>query len=135
MEEIWKDIEGYEDLYQVSNLGNVRSLDREVFNGKVYYTKLGKKLKFFSDKNGYFCLHLAKNNKQSTKKVHRLVAQTFIVNPNNKPEVNHKNGIKNDNRVENLEWVTGSENIQHAYRTGLMSSEKVVLQIDRKSKK
>ncbi len=115
--------------------GNVKSLNRKVFNGRVYYTKLGQKLKVYPDKDGYFCLHLAKNKKQSIKKVHRLVAQTFIGNPENKPQVNHKNGIKTDNRVENLEWVTGSENMRHAYVTGLMTSEKPVLQIDRKSKK
>ena len=113
MDEIWKDIKGYEGKYQVSNKGNIKSLKQFNKRGVDLIIKLGK------NNTGYTIVRLTKNNKLKTPLVHRLVAQAFIPNPDNKPQVNHKNGNKADNTVENLEWVTRSENQKHAYETGL----------------
>lgn len=109
MEEVWKDVIGYEGLYQVSNKGNVKSLIYKRQNGNASILKLVTK------NNGYIQVTLVKDEYKSIQ-VHRLVAQMFIPNPENKPQVNHINGIRNDNRVENLEWVTASENQIHSHR-------------------
>ena len=119
-EEIWKDIKGYEGLYQVSSLGNVRRIDTIMtvvtpHKGTYKKTWRGKILKVIPQ-NGYHAIDLCKGNKVERKSIHRLVAETFVPNPKNKLQVNHKNGVKTDNRVENLEWVTASENSTHAYR-------------------
>lgn len=116
MKEIWKDIKGYEGLYQVSSLGNVRSLDRYKKNRKGRYLQKGRILNKNYDKDGYLIVGLYKNGKGKTKKIHRLVAEAFIPNPEDKPTINHKNGIRSNNCVENLEWATMSENQLHAYR-------------------
>ena len=118
-EEIWRNIKDYEGYYQVSNLGNVRSVDRyiEHNNGQIHFRK-SQLLKSQIGKYGYCYVVLSKNNHQKTKTNHRLVAETFIPNPKNKPEVNHKSRIKLENFVNNLEWVTSKENVQHSFNVG-----------------
>lgn len=111
MGEIWKDIKCYEGLYQVSNLGNVRSLDRYVTNslGRVYFYK-GEKKSVTDRGNGYYCVGLCKDGKNKIELIHRLVAQAFIPNPNNLPFINHKDENPSHNNVENLEWCTAKYN-------------------------
>ena len=115
MKEIWKDIKGYEGIYQVSNIGKIISLPR---NGTILKKK---KLKNILNNRGYLCVNLSKNNIQKKNAIHRLVAETFIPNPDNLSQVNHKDGNKQNNCVENLEWCTCKENIQHARKTGLLN--------------
>ena len=122
MEEIWKWIDGYENMYQVSNLGRVRSVDRDVYC-EVSPNKLqhiyGKVLKQGTNHKGYPIVYLSKDGKQKTITVHRLVALTFIENPLNLPQVNHIDGNKTNNNVSNLEWCDNSYNQIHAHKTGL----------------
>lgn len=123
MKEIWKDIKDFEGIYQVSNLGNVRSLDRKVFNkgNNSWCNKKGRILKPTKDKGGYLYvgLHDKENAKTSSVKIHRLVAFAFCIGYEYGLEVNHKNGNRQDNRSENLEWVTRSQNIRDIYKRGL----------------
>ncbi len=121
-EEVWKDVEEYEGIYQISNLGRVKSLERTV-KGYISLTNLPERiLKQNPDTRGYLMVRLYKNGIAKTKKVHRLVAKSFIPNSKNLATINHINGIKHDNRVENLEWMTYKENSIHAYKTGLNKS-------------
>ena len=122
MEEIWKDIVWYEWLYQVSNLGNVKSLDRKVKTSKwkllLYKWKILKPNKNIK-RNWYLYITLSKNGIEKSYSLHRIVWFAFIDNIENKPEINHKNWITDDNRVENLEWVTHKENELHKYQNNL----------------
>lgn len=111
MKEIWKDIKGYEGLYQVSNLGNVKRI--RFINIHSNYPKEKMKSKKLR-KDGYYEIALYKNGKGKSIQIHRLVAKAFIKEIDGKEYVNHINGIKTDNRVENLEWVTASENKIHS---------------------
>lgn len=112
--EIWKDINGFEGLYKVSSLGRVKSLG----NGKSTCTnyKQERILKANIKKNGYVHIKLNKNGKRYYYSIHRLVADNFLINHENKREVNHKDGNKLNNELSNLEWVTTSENQKHAYQ-------------------
>lgn len=122
MEE-WKLIIGF-IAYEVSNLGNVRSIDRYVNHPSGGLAKRkGVLLKKLIDKDGYFRVNLKVNQKTNTRNIHKLVAESFIENPDNKPQINHKNGIKQDNHFKNLEWCTMSENRVHAYATGLQDGK------------
>ena len=126
MIEEWKDIKGFEKEYQVSNLGRIRSLDRikqvvgknqySNYNTKITYK--GKIIRLRKTKFGYMQVCLRKNNKVLYKIVHRLVAQAFIPNPNNLPEVNHIDSNKENNCVNNLEWCTSRENKIHSILYG-----------------
>ena len=127
MREIWKEIKGYEGLYEVSNTGKVRSKDRLVTGKDGVTKKLKGKELFFTvskvDEKGHLpraSVQLWKDNHATLKSVHRLVAEAFIPNPENKPTVNHIDGNPLNNYVDNLEWATYSENQKHAYRTGLV---------------
>jgi hypothetical protein len=124
-EEVWKDIPNYEGYYQISNLGRVISLTRIVLdkNGVAKNIK-SKAIKSTLNKyNGYLTIAPCVNSKNKQLYVHRLVLSAFTNNPFNKKFVNHKNGIKTDNRLENLEWVTPSENSIHAVEIGLSKTK------------
>lgn len=114
MKEIWKDIKDYEGIYQVSNLGRVKRVETD------------RILKGNKQTQGYLVVNLSKNNIASTKRIHRLVAQAFIPNPENKSEINHIDENKTNNRVNNLEWSTAKENINHGTRNKRSSKTKSI---------
>lgn len=125
MLEIWRDIDGYNGKYQVSNLGNVKSIYTiYVINGihNKYYRDII--LKPFAQKNGYLNVCLWKDGKKKNRLIHQLVAQSFIPNPNNLPQVNHKNEIKDDNRVENLEYCDAKYNNNYGTRNKRIAEKK-----------
>lgn len=118
--EQWLPIQGYEGLYEVSDFGRVRSLDRIVGrHTQGDFAKAGQIRTPHLTPKGYARIQLSREGQGRNYMVHRLVAEAFIPNPDDLPEVNHKNGNKADNRVDNLEWITSSDNLQHAYDTGL----------------
>lgn len=122
MEEIWKDIIGYEGYYQVSSIGRVKSMARERIYKNGYRPLQEKILNPSYNSRRYYTVVLQKNGVKSTKTVHRLVADVFIPNHLNKKTVNHIDGNKSNNNISNLEWSTYSENNQHAIDTGLRKS-------------
>ena len=123
MQEIWKDIKGYEGLYQVSNKGNVKSLKRVYWSGIKNLTPKILKEKILNTHKAYNTDYLNvviyKNSKPKCWYLHRLVAETFLPNPENKRCINHIDGNKRNNNVENLEWCTYAENTEHAIKLGL----------------
>lgn len=121
MEEVWKDVEGYEGLYQVSNLGRVKSLTHYITKENCKPREVKGKIltPFFDRPKGYLSVSLSKNNKIKLQRIHRLVAQAFIPNPDNLIQINHKDGNKTNNNVENLEWCSCKDNIRHAWENKL----------------
>lgn len=122
MIELWRPVVGFEGLYEVSDLGRVRVLphtakDGRKFRGKVLSIRV-------SPQDGYCRVNLRKDGKQYNKTVHRIVATAFLHDPANRPEINHIDGHKWNNRASNLEWCTASENQQHALRHGLRNKER-----------
>jgi len=122
--EVWKYITEYEGLYQVSNIGRIKSLERYSANqwSEKARFREEKILSYQLTKDGYPSIKLSKNGNAIRHRIHRLVALCFLENPFGKEQVNHINGIKTDNRVENLEWATCSENMEHAYKSGLRTA-------------
>jgi prophage lambdaSa2, HNH endonuclease family protein len=133
-DEIWKDIFGYENIYQVSNLGRVRGLKRKTGNSTGYYIRKGKILKKAMNIHGYEFVILSKNGKRKTITVHRLVAEAFIPNPNHFPCINHKNENRACNIVENLEWCTHKYNSNYgtSQKRKVMAISKPIIQMDLK---
>jgi len=123
-QEEWKDIPNWEGRYQASNLGRIKSF-YTYKNHRIYKNSVKKRImmQFFNNKK-YLNCHLSNTHKSKFVKVHRLVAKAFIQNPENKPEVNHKDGVKWNNVLDNLEWSTTAENVQHSYDTGLNQGRK-----------
>jgi hypothetical protein len=115
MEEIWKSIPEFEGYYEASTLGRIRSIERVVKSGRGFRTVPSTILKPSLGQWGYEQVSLCMNNKHQTKRVNRLIALTFIPNPNNLPQVNHKDGVKTNNCVDNLEWCDGSYNMKHCF--------------------
>lgn len=125
-QEIWKDIENTNGIYQVSNFGNVRSVDRYVSTGGNPFFVKGRMLKKSLTTAGYPRVQMWVNGKKYIKTIHRLVALAFIPNPENKPCINHIDGNKLNYSIDNLEWCTQRDNIIHAIRTGLNSVDNML---------
>lgn len=130
IKEEWKDIPEYEGKYQISNLGRVKSLPRIIdsqFKGKPIKRKVfERELRKSKNRFGYEYVCLSKNGKTKKYRIHRLVGELFIPNPMNKPQINHIDGNKQNNRIDNLEWCNNSENMQHAVKMGLWRNPKLI---------
>ncbi|MDR9419447.1 NUMOD4 domain-containing protein [Gracilimonas sp.] len=113
--ELWKDIDGYDGYYQISNKGRVRTWK----NGRWGRRDKPNIMRLHVNRYGYLEIRLQKENVKSLHRIHRLVAKNFVENPDNKPHVNHKDCDKLNNYPENLEWVTNTENVKHAVKNGL----------------
>jgi len=126
--EKWKDVKNYEDYHQISNLGRIRSKKRIIYNenGTINRKMNEKFLKTRSDVHTkfYHTVTLNIKNKKKTFYLHRLVGEAFVDNPNNLPQINHKDGNKSNNRYDNLEWATQEDNMAHAVDTGLLKARK-----------
>jgi|LGVF01.2.fsa_nt_gb hypothetical protein len=135
---MWYDVKEYEKYLEIKIDGTIRSKPRwlkyERCGKKRQEWYKGKILKPHKDKDGYLRISIKINNKSINLIVHRLLLQTFVSNPLNKPQVNHKNGIKDDNRIENLEWVTNKENQYHAKINGLIHTPKIPNELVQKIK-
>jgi len=112
--EVWKPIDGYNNFFEVSNMGRIKSRERTYWNG---YTqcRCKEKIRKQALSSGYYVCSFTLGDKKQVLRVHRLIAIAFIPNPENKREVNHINGVRNDNRIENLEWTTPKENQVHSW--------------------
>lgn len=119
----WRSVVGYEGLYEVSNDGRVRTVEHITNGHAIMSTELS--IKIYKSQR-YARVRLYRDGKSKDYMVHRIVAEAFIPNPDNKPQVNHIDGNRSNNRVENLEWCTASENQRHAYRTGLKDIEDTI---------
>lgn len=139
-DEVWKDVVGYEGLYMISDKGRVLSCKKSIIRNNGRPTNFPEKImKPMINHKGYEIIDLRKKGSRKCGFVHRLVAKAFLDNNGNKPQVNHKNGIKTDNNLNNLEWVTNQENMTHAFENGLTnnsaaskSRERRVVQLDKK---
>lgn len=135
--EIWKEIPRYNGAYLISNFGNMKSTERYCYHGDKPWLVKERLLSKVVGHTGYIEYQVTYNKKHRSEKAHRLVAEAFIPNPENKPQVNHIDGNKQNNRVENLEWCTNGENSKHAFRTGLNhanytpSNSRKILQINK----
>lgn len=129
-DEIWKDIPGYEEKYQVSNLGRVKTLKHKYKQHRGIRIVNEKILKPSLANNGYYRVSLGRNNQ---KLIHRLVAKAFIPNPKNKRTINHKDGNKLNNNIKNLEWNTHQENNLHAFKNNLIKTSKKVICLETKT--
>ena len=119
--EVWKDIDGFDSKYSISNLGRVR-INYRVIKNQFGYREIRKVEKYMKpclDKRGYYTVNLRSEGKNLHTWLHRLIAKAFILNPKDLPEINHKNGITGDYRIENLEWIDRKGNIKHAWDNGL----------------
>lgn len=133
MKEIWKDIKGYENIYQVSSLGRVKSLDKQIIRSNGYkQTFKSRLLKPALSNNNYLTVALCNNGKQKTHTVHRLVAETFIENKNNYKCINHIDENKQNNRVDNLEWCTYKYN--NCYNDKAKNTRKRIYQYSKDNK-
>ena len=120
MVEVWKDIIGYEGKYQVSNLGRIKSLQR--WSGTQFYNREQILKTYTNKRNGYVYVYLMKNNKGKNIRVHKLVAQAFLINDNNYTDINHKDCNRTNNCVDNLEYCTRSYNIKYSFEKGCAKS-------------
>lgn len=121
--EWWKDIKGWEGFYQISNHGRMRSLERFVHHKSGRAKRKGKMLSFGIGPNGYYVAQLHRNGENKSVRVNRLVLEAFVLNPDNYPICNHRDGDKKNNHALNLEWCTHSQNTKHAFKIGLYQKD------------